>query len=134
MEIIGKWKVKEFHIPTLDGEAVYTPETLPDTEDFEDYAKMTQMIIEFTPDFALNTLMKVPEDLIEQVREQGVEISDGYAIIDSTAWKEADGKFFFDTKIEGEVLGEAVDSFAEIKVTDDGCLLYSFDTLLLEKI
>lgn len=35
MDIIGKWKVKEFHIPTPDGMQVFTPETLPDEEEYE---------------------------------------------------------------------------------------------------
>ena len=48
--------------------------------------------------------------------------------------QEKDGKFFYDSKIEGEVLGEAVDPFMEIKVLPDGCLLYSMDVLVLERV
>ncbi|MDD6489506.1 MAG: hypothetical protein PUG48_06815 [Clostridia bacterium] len=134
MDIIGKWKVKELNIPTVDGVKTFTPETLPDDEDFEDYKKGSTQIFEFKPDGTLNTLMPIPEDMIEVAKEEGMEILDGgYALLDSTVWKENDGKFFFDSKIEGEFLGETVDSFMEIKVTPDGCLLHQFDTLLLEK-
>ena len=31
MDIIGKWKIKEFRIPTSDGILVFTPDTLPFT-------------------------------------------------------------------------------------------------------
>lgn len=134
MDIIGKWKIKEFNIPTPDGIKKYTPETLPDTEEFEEFAKMLSTRVEFTEDGLLNTLMQVPEEMLEAAKEQGFTVrEDGFAVIDSTAWKEEDGKFFFDSKIEGEILGEEVDPFTEIKVTEDGCLLYSFDILLLEK-
>ena len=49
-------------------------------------------------------------------------------------WKEENGKLYYDTKIEGEVLGEKVDSFAEIPVTEDGCLLYGLGMILLERL
>ena len=39
-----------------------------------------------------------------------------------------------DTKTEGEFLGEKVDPFAEITVTEDGCLLYEYEMVLLERI
>lgn len=133
MDIIGKWKVKEFHIPTPDGMQVFTPETLPEDEDYMDYAQMARTLTEFTPDGKMDTLMPVPEEMLEQVQNEGMEIRDGFAVIESAAWKEQDGKFFYDSKIEGEVLGEAVDPFMEIKVLPDGCLLYSMDVLVLER-
>lgn len=56
-----------------------------------------------------------------------------YAAIESTTWKEADGKFYYDTGIQGETLGEPVDPFVEISVTEDGCLLYGLGMILLER-
>ena len=56
------------------------------------------------------------------------------AVIESTTWKEENGKFYYDTKTEGEFLGEKVDPFAEITVTEDGCLLYNYEMVLLERI
>ena len=64
---------------------------------------------------------------VREVRE------DGYAAVESTTWKEADGKFYYDTGIQGETLGEPVDPFAEISVTEDGCLLYELGMILLER-
>ena len=43
-------------------------------------------------------------------------------------------QYLYDTKIDGEVFGEKVDSFAEIPVTEDGCLLYSYGMILLERV
>lgn len=133
MDIIGKWKVKELHLPTPDGVKVFAPDALPEDENFEDIARIAGCVTEFAPDGIVYTLMNVPEEFIEAARSEGVEFRDGMAIMDTTAWKEQDGKFFYDTKIEGEVLGEAVDSFAEIKVDENGCLLYNMETFLLER-
>ena len=134
MNIIGKWKIKEFHIPTPDGVQVFTPDTLPEDETYMDYAQMARTLTEFTSDGRLDTLMPVPEEMLEQVQNEGMEIRDGFAVINSAAWKEQDGKFFFDSGIEGEILGEAVDPFMEIKVLPDDCLLYNMDVLVLERV
>ena len=89
---------------------------------------------EFAEDGVLNTLMFVPEEMKEEAAKHGVVVrDDGYAVIESTEWKEENGKLYYDTKIEGEVLGEKVDSFSEIPVDEDGCLLYSFGMIILER-
>lgn len=133
MNIIGKWKIREFRLPTPDGVQVFTPDTLPAAEEYEDFAQMARTLTEFTADGRLDTLMPVPEEMMEQVKNEGMEIRDGFAVIRSAAWKEQDGKFFCDSGIEGEFLGEAVDPFMEIKVLPDGCLLYNMDVLVLER-
>lgn len=134
MDIIGKWKIKEFHIPTTDGVQVFTPDTLPEDEAYTDYSQMARTLTEFTADGRMDTLMPVPEEMLEQVQSEGMEMRDGFAVIKTAAWKEQDGKFFFDSGIEGEVLGETVDPFMEIKVLPDGCLLYNMDVLVLERV
>ena len=134
MDICGIWKVKEVRVPTPDGEKVFTPDNPPTDERFEGSAELMQYLTEFTEDGTLNTLMFVPEEMREEAAKHGAVVrEDGYAAIESTVWKEENGKFYYDTKIEGEVLGEKVDSFAEIPVTEDGCLLYGLGMILLEK-
>lgn len=133
MDIIGKWKVKELRLPTPDGVKVFTPDTLPDSEDFEEFARLAHCLTEFASDGVVYTLMNVPEEFAEAARSEGVVFRDGMGVVGTTAWKEQDGKFFYDTQIQGEVLGNAVDSFAEIKVDENGCLLYNMDTFLLER-
>ena len=66
---------------------------------------------------------------------QGAVIDeDGFAPIEQTTWKEENGKFFYDTKVEGEVLGETVNPFAEIPVDENGCLTIAFGTMILERM
>ena len=75
---------------------------------------MMQCRTEFADDGSLNTLMFVPEEMKAEAAEHGVVVrEDGYAVIESTTWKEENGKFYYDTKTEGEVFGEKVDPFAE---------------------
>jgi len=134
MDICGIWKVKEVRVPTPDGEKVFTPDNPPTDDRFEGSAELMRYRTEFTEDGTLNTLMFVPEEMREEAAKHGAVVrEDGYAAIESTVWKEENGKFYYDTKIEGEVLGEKVDSFAEIPVTEDGCLLYGLGMILLEK-
>ena len=134
MDIRGIWKVKEVRVPTPDGVKVFTPDNPPQEERFEGSAELMQYRTEFTEDGTLNTLMFVPEEMRQEAAKHGTEVrEDGYAAVESTTWKEADGKFYYDTGIQGETLGEPVDPFAEISVTEDGCLLYELGMILLER-
>ena len=135
MDIRGIWKVKEVRVPTPDGEKVFTPDNPPTDERFEGSAELMQYRTEFAEGGVLNTLMFVPEEMREEAAKHGAVVrEDGYAPIESTTWKEADGKFYYDTGIQGEVLGEPVDSFSEIPVTEDGCLLYGLGMIVLERV
>ena len=135
MDVRGIWKVKEVRVPTPDGEKIFTPDNPPTEERFEGSAELMRCRTEFAEDGVLNTLMFVPEEMREEAAKHGAVVrEDGYAPVESTTWKEADGKFYYDTKIEGEVFGEKVDSFAEIPVTEDGCLLYGHGMILLERV
>ena len=134
MDIRGIWKVKEIRVPTPDGEKILTPDCPPEEEQFEGSAELMQYRTEFAEDGVLNTLMFVPEDMREEAAKHGAVVrEDGYAAVESTVWKEETGKIYYDTKIEGEVLGEPVDSFSEIPVTEDGCLLYGLGMIVLER-
>ena len=135
MDIRGIWKVKEIHVPAPDGEKLFTPDNPPADERFEGSAELMQCRTEFAEDGVLNTLMFVPEDMREEAAKHGAVVrEDGYAAVESTVWKEENGKIYYDTKIEGEVLGEPVDSFSEIPVTEDGCLLYGLGMIVLERV
>ena len=135
MDVRGVWKVKEVHVPTPDGEKVFTPDNPPEDERFEGAVEMMQYRTEFAEDGTLNTLMFVPEDKRCEAAKHGAIVrEDGYAAVESTVWKEENGKIYYDTEIEGEVLGEKVDSFAEIPVTEDGCLQYGLGMIILERV
>ena len=134
MDIRGIWKVKEIRVPTPDGEKVFSPDNPPEDERFEGSVELMRYLTEFAEDGTLNTLMFVPDEMREEAAKHGAVVrEDGYAAVDSSTWKEENGKFYYDTKIEGEVLGDKVDSFAEIPVTEDDCLLYGLGMIILER-
>lgn len=95
MDICGIWKVKEVRVPTPDGEKVFTPDNPPEDERFEGSAELMQYRTEFAEDGMLNTLMFVPEEMREEAAKHGAVVrEDGYAAIESTTWKEENGKLY----------------------------------------
>lgn len=135
MNIIGKWKVRELLFPADGGTVSYTLDNLPEGDCADEIVMMLTNMIEFTEDGLMNTLMRVPEDKLELAKSQGAVIDDdGFAPIEQTTWKEENGKFLYDTKVEGEVLGEAVDPFAEIPVDENGYLTIAYGTMILERV
>ena len=105
MDICGLWKVREMHLVTPDGEKVFTADSQVDNDMYAEIVQMCKYIMEFAPDGTLNTLLFVPEEVREEAKKQGADIREnGYAVLESTVWKEEDGKFYYDTGIQGEVL------------------------------
>ncbi len=47
-------------------------------------------------------------------------------LLEEKAWKEENGKLFFDTGEKGDVLGEEVSSWKEIKEIEDGIEVETF--------
>ena len=102
-------KVRELRMPTPEGVKVYTPDALPPEDDelYDDILQQLQLRTEFAADGTVNTLLAVPEEMRAEAARQGVTVrEDGYAVVDSTTWKEEDGRFYYDTGITGEVMGE----------------------------
>lgn len=115
---------------------VYTPDALPPEDDelYDDILQQLQLRTEFAADGTVSTLLAVPEEMRVEAARQGVTVrEDGYAVMESTTWKEVDGRFYYDTRITGEVMGEPTDPFMAIDVTEDGCLLYQMGMILLER-
>lgn len=133
MDIIGKWKVRQLNLPTLDGIIQCTPDNLPEGEMFEEFAPMATAIFEFTPEGSLDMLFSVSAEELEDAEKNGETVRDGYLVAESKPWKEVDGKFYYLEDIEGEIMGNEIDPDFEIKVQPDGSLLYCMDTLILER-
>lgn len=127
-DILGKWKTTEFYIATDDGIRVFTPDTLPSAEEYEMLATLAKALIEFMPDGTVNYLLPLPEDARELAQSQGLEYRDGFAVVDSTEWKEQGGTLYCEFGMECEETG----TFTEITVLPDGRLLLS--GFVLERI
>ena len=136
MDIIGKWKVKKLGLMQPEDMSIkmFTPTELESLEDNEDYIKFASSIYNFSNDGKLDIFLEIPEESLESAKEEGLEVKDGVAIIESTEWKEENGEYFYDTHIEGEFLGEEVSPYNKIEVDGD-CLIMDmlFYKVILEK-
>lgn len=134
MNIIGKWKLKGMNVPTENGLELYTVENFP--EEYEDVLNENKdMLLEFCEDGTLNTVVEAVSPYLEMAAEEGVEPrEDGYIVFDTVKWEDRDGKIFYDSQAEGEILGEAVDPFVEIDVTEDGCIWFNYGMCLYERV
>lgn len=132
MNVVGLWKIKkavQFDAATMkmvekDVDAIIADSSIPDDEKKMLYAKFL-----FTEDGWIKTLFPIPEDIpkeeLDEMLESGeMELyGDSFLVIEKKGWKEEDGKLKFDTGTKGEVMGEAVDPWAEIKETEYGIML-----------
>ncbi len=134
MNIIGKWKLKAICLPTENGPVSYTEDTIP-TENAEVFAENRDMLLEFLEDGTLNTIVKAEGEYLAMAEESGVEPrEDGYIVAMSTSWENRGGKFYYNSELEGEILGDTVDPFIEIGITDDGCIMYNYGMFVYERV
>ena len=106
MDIIGKWKVKQLNIPTLDGVIQCTPDNMPEGEIFEEFAPMANAIFEFTPEGSLDMLLSFSAEELEDAAKHGERVRERILLFaESKPWKEVDGKFYYFEDIEGEIMG-----------------------------
>ena len=133
MDIKGLWKVDkligfddDFNQIWKDAQAI-----LADPSADDDEKNMAKSVVEIGDDGIIKMMMPLPEGISQEEIDEAVaageiEVSGDMMIAEKHAWKEEDGKFFFDSGIEGEALGEEVSPWEEIKVSDDGIKLFTF--------
>ena len=125
MSLIGRWKIVEAIHFNEKFEPEWAPieEILADEELEPEDKIMYSSFMDFTEDGRVLNLSPIPEDLsqeeIDEVVENGeYELYDGYIKLAEYSWKTENGKNYLDTRIKGEVLGEEVSSWAELKIVD----------------
>jgi len=135
MNIIGKWKITEVKVFSPEGLNLVwrTASDILSDENADDYVKQSLLYkYIFTEDGKALLLFPIPADapkaeIDEAIASGEVKLYDDSTIIlEEKAWKEEDGKFFFDSGTKGEVLGEAISPWVEIKETDDGIEVMSY--------
>ena len=139
MNLIGKWKVKELPVYPEPCKTIFVaveelPKYITDEDLLNDYMQQASFIYEFCEDGTVETMMPIPEEMMEKAKEQGAKIKGNYGVIETTEWKEEDGKIFYDTKIQGTVMDEPVSSFAEIKEAEDGTIRFNAGFTILERV
>ena len=127
MNLVGIWKVKEALTFGEDGGKWLSVQECMDNEEMSDETKsfLSGRFV-FEPDGAFKIVMDIPEAVpqeeIDRAAAAGqVRLFDSRSmIVEEHPWKEEDGKYYYDSGIQGEVLGEPVSSWMEIQETEDG--------------
>ena len=100
----------------------------PDVDD--DVKNLMNSVFEFDTDHKMSIMIPVPEDAKQEVEEAvaagEVFMKDGMVVMEQFDWKIEDGKPYYDSQAEGEVLGEKVSPWVELKETADGYEIMSF--------
>lgn len=139
MNIVGKWKIakvakmdENFEMKMVSAEEI---NALPDNEENAQYKEMVSAINEFTVDNRVLTYVPIPEGQIEEARAEGIVITDdGYGIVDETDWKEEDGKILYNTRTDGEIMGEEIDPYVVLEMDEEGYIPFAGGMMMLEKI
>ncbi|MCI5578827.1 MAG: hypothetical protein MR364_04905 [Oscillospiraceae bacterium] len=136
MNPVGKWKVKEVISFNENFEMVW--KTIDElaasaSEDDDNSVSVYQnSITVFNDNGTVETIMPIPEGATAEELED-VEIRDGMAVIDTKQWKNEDGKNLYNSEIQGEVLGEEVSPWIEIKEVGDMIELESIRLARIEE-
>jgi hypothetical protein len=125
MKFAGLWKIKaaaQFDATTLKLVEKPVEDILADESIGNDEKKMLHAKFLFTEDGWVKTLFPIPDDMpkeeIDEMLASGeFELFENSLVIEKKAWKEEDGAVKFDSGTKGEVMGEAVDPWVEIKET-----------------
>ncbi len=125
MDIIGKWVVSEVMQMGDDGFVWRTKEEVQNV-DPDDVEETFGSAMFFEEGGRVVSAMKVPEGVSQEEIDEAIAAGelklygDGYMALEETEWREEDGKVFYKTSMQGEILGEQVDPWTELKPTEDG--------------
>ena len=125
MDIIGTWKVNKVLQMGDDGFEWRTKEEVKDVEP-DDAFQMFRMMMVFEEGGKAYAVMPIPEGVPQEeidaaVAEGKVKLrGDGMAAVGESEWREEAGKFFYKTSTKGEILGEEIDPWVELKEVEDG--------------
>lgn len=75
MNLIGKWKVKELPVYPEPGKMIFVavedfPKYITDEDLLNDYMQQASFIYEFCEDGTVETMMPIPEEMMEKAKEQ----------------------------------------------------------------
>lgn len=111
-----------------------------DREDMDDETKsFLSARFVFEPDGLFKIVMAipdgVPQEKIDQAAAAGeIRLFDSRSmIVEEHPWKEENGKYYYDSGIQGEVLGEPVSPWMEIQETEDGIEWMAYRLVKAEK-
>ena len=140
MDALGVWKIRnaqQFDAATMKLVDKNVDDILADTRIPEDDKQMLRAKFIFKDDGYVYTALPVPEEMPQEEIDEYLAsgeawLVDGLLGVERKEWKEEDGKVKFNSGTKGEVLGEAIDPWMEIKENDDGSIKFFTYTLVKE--
>ena len=133
MKFIGKWSIAQMmHFDEEKG-LVWSDiaDILAKEPDDKDTRIMQKAVMVIEEDGNMTFLSPIPEgatqeEIDEALASGELQLRDGMMIIGQNQWKEENGKIMADTGAEGEVLGEKVGPWEEIKEVEGGMIEIMF--------
>ena len=132
-DFIGKWRVAQmlwYNDKKEDFEWLKVDEFLAKPDIDKEYFTAAKSIMEFDND-KIYLLAPIPEgvtqeEIDEAVKEGELQLKDGMMYAECYDWKIENGKAYFDTQEEGEVLDEQVSPWHEIEEIGDMIEIMTF--------
>ena len=133
MNLEGIWVIKEMICFGDEGAYWRTAQDYLNDETMDDSLKQPLFCkYLFDTDGMFKVLAPIPPNVPKEEIEKAVAAGEVQLydeknmIVEQQAWKEENGKFYHDTGIQGEVLGEKVSPWMEIHETEDGIELMHY--------
>ena len=133
-DLIGKWRIDEilmFDEQASDMAWVKVADALKKPDLDEDYKRTANTIIEFSADGKMEMLFPITDDIPKEELDQALASGEIYMkgdmiVVEKFDWKIENGKPYYDSQAEGEVLGEKISPWVELKETPDGYEIMTF--------
>lgn len=121
--LLGKWAVAEslqFNDEKCQMEWTPADVILAKDDLDKDMIMLMKTVVDFHDDGTIDFLCPLPEGVSQEeinaaLAAGQLKLKDGMMLLEQNHWKEEDGKIFTDTGAEGEVLGEKVGPWEELK-------------------
>lgn len=130
MNLIGKWQIAEtlqFNEEKSCFDWTKVSDILSQEDVDKDMIMLLNAVVVFESDGNLTFMSPLPEGVTQEEIDEAVaageiQLRDGKMITQQNHWKTENGKNLADTGAEGEVLGEKVGPWEEIKEVDDNTI------------
>ena len=128
--LIGKWMVAEtmqFNEEQCKFEWTKVEDILSKGELDREMTMLMKTVVEFQEDGTIDFFCPLPEGVSQEEIDAAIaagklKLKDGMMVMDQKHWKEENEKIMTDTGAKGEVLGEKVGPWEELKEVDGGMI------------